>query len=170
MNQNNQADIERSSHAITGVGCQRRLRMVTDCIHGFKIMSMWPLFSFLLTKGLLPDYIRLQSQGSQVEHEHLMVRGFPMQFLATSGLAEQARHEAGSIKFKGIQQTGDANIRTFICRFGSPLLFQGNVIIEVFQNFFPGIKLEAEILFYSGDIPKTSILLPAFVHQLHAAL
>ena len=39
-----------------------------------------------LTAGIPAIYAHLQAQGWQVEREHLLIRGFPVQFLAASGL------------------------------------------------------------------------------------
>src|SRR5438093_4418040 len=47
-----------------------------------------------LTAGIPAIYAHLQSHGWQVEREHLMVRGFPVQFLAAHGLTEEAVREA----------------------------------------------------------------------------
>jgi hypothetical protein len=55
-----------------------------------------------LTAGLPAVYARLQAQGWQVEREHLMVRGFPVQFLAAGGLTEEAVREAERIEFEGV--------------------------------------------------------------------
>jgi hypothetical protein len=55
-----------------------------------------------LTAGIPAIYARLQSQGWQVEGEHLVVRGFPVQFLAAHGLTEEAVHEAQTIEFEGV--------------------------------------------------------------------
>ncbi len=64
------------------------------------------IFFIPLDKGLtagIPDiYAHLQSQGWQVEREHLIVRGFPVQFLAASGLTEEAVREAEQIEFEGV--------------------------------------------------------------------
>src|SRR5436309_15703213 len=43
-----------------------------------------------LTAGIPGIYAHLQAQGWQVEREHLLVRGFPVQFLAAQGLTEEA--------------------------------------------------------------------------------
>lgn len=37
-----------------------------------------------------------------MEREHLLVRGFPVQFLAASGLTEEAVREAEFIEFEGV--------------------------------------------------------------------
>jgi len=44
----------------------------------------------------------LQAQGWQVEREHLLLRGFPVQFLAASGLTDEAVREAEHIEFEGV--------------------------------------------------------------------
>jgi hypothetical protein len=55
-----------------------------------------------LTAGLPAIYAHLQSQGWQVEREHLIVRGFLVQFLAAGGLTEEAVREAERIEFEGV--------------------------------------------------------------------
>ena len=55
-----------------------------------------------LTAGIPAIYAHLQSQGWQVEREHLVVRGFPVQFLAAGGLTEEAVREAERIEFEGV--------------------------------------------------------------------
>lgn len=55
-----------------------------------------------LTAGIPAIYAHLQTQGWQVEHEHLLVRGFPVQFLAAHGLSEEAVREAERIDYEGV--------------------------------------------------------------------
>lgn len=55
-----------------------------------------------LTAGLPAIYAHLQSQGWQVEREHLLVRGFPVQFLAAHGLTEEAVREAERMDYEGV--------------------------------------------------------------------
>ena len=55
-----------------------------------------------LSAGLPAIYAQLQAQGWQVEREHLLCRGFPVQFLASGGLTEEAVHEAERIEFEGV--------------------------------------------------------------------
>ncbi|HWF18621.1 MAG TPA: hypothetical protein VG754_05110 [Verrucomicrobiae bacterium] len=55
-----------------------------------------------LTAGIPAIYTHLQSQGWQVEREHLMVRGFPVQFLVGHGLTAEAVREAQIIEFEGV--------------------------------------------------------------------
>src|SRR5881396_349173 len=55
-----------------------------------------------LDAGIPAIYKHLQAQGWQVEREHLMVNGFPVQFLAARGLTEEAVREAERIEFEGV--------------------------------------------------------------------
>lgn len=55
-----------------------------------------------LTAGIPAIYAHLQSQGWQVEREHLLVRGFPVQFLAAHGLTKEAVREAERIDYEGV--------------------------------------------------------------------
>jgi len=55
-----------------------------------------------LTAGIPAIYAYLQSLGWQVEREHLVVRGFPVQFLAGHGLTEEAIREAQFIEYDGV--------------------------------------------------------------------
>ena len=55
-----------------------------------------------LTAGIPAIYAHLQAQGWQVEREHLLVRGFPVQFLAAHGLTEEAVREAEHIDYEGV--------------------------------------------------------------------
>jgi hypothetical protein len=55
-----------------------------------------------LTTGIPAIYAHLQSQGWQVEREHLLIRGFPVQFLAAHGLTEEAVREAEHIDYEGV--------------------------------------------------------------------
>jgi len=55
-----------------------------------------------LASGIPAIYEHLQSQGWKVEREHLLVRGFPVQFLAASDLTEEAVREAERIDYEGV--------------------------------------------------------------------
>jgi len=55
-----------------------------------------------LTAGIPAIFAHLQSQGWQSEGEHLLWRGFPVQFLAAHGLTEEAVREAQPIEFEGV--------------------------------------------------------------------
>ena len=55
-----------------------------------------------LSAGIPAIYAHLQAQGWQVEREHLLVHGFPVQFLAASHLTEEAVREAERIDYEGV--------------------------------------------------------------------
>jgi len=55
-----------------------------------------------LTAGIPAIYEHLQSKGWQIESDHLILRGFPVQFLAASGLSEEAVRESECIQFEGV--------------------------------------------------------------------
>lgn len=55
-----------------------------------------------LTAGIPAIYAHLQAQGWQVEQEHLLLRGFPVQFLAAQGLTEEAVRQAGRIEYESV--------------------------------------------------------------------
>ena len=55
-----------------------------------------------LTAGVPAIYAHLEAQGWEVEREHLLIRGFPVQFLAASGLTEEAVREAVRIEYEGV--------------------------------------------------------------------
>ena len=55
-----------------------------------------------LTAGLPALYSHLQERGWRVEREHLLIRGFPVQFLAAAGLTEEAVRAARTIAYEGV--------------------------------------------------------------------
>jgi hypothetical protein len=55
-----------------------------------------------ITAGIPEIYAHLQERGWRVEREHLVIRGFPVQFLAAAGLTEEAVHEARVIEYEGV--------------------------------------------------------------------
>ena len=55
-----------------------------------------------LTAGIPAIYAHLQERGWRVEREHLLVHGFPVQFLAAAGLTEEAAREARAIEYEGV--------------------------------------------------------------------
>ena len=55
-----------------------------------------------LNAGIPAIYSHLQSKGWRVAREHLLVKDFPVQFLAASGLTEEAVREAKPIEYEGI--------------------------------------------------------------------
>ena len=55
-----------------------------------------------LSAGIPAIYSHLHSKGWHVEREHLLLKDFPVQFLAASGLTEEAVRNANSIEFEGV--------------------------------------------------------------------
>jgi hypothetical protein len=55
-----------------------------------------------LSAGIPAIYSHLQSKGWRVEREHLLVKDFPVQFLAASGLTEEAVRRAKPIEYEGV--------------------------------------------------------------------
>jgi hypothetical protein len=49
--------------------------------------------------GIPAIYAHLQAHGWEVEREQVLIRGFPVQFLAASGLTEEAVREAECIDY-----------------------------------------------------------------------
>lgn len=54
-----------------------------------------------LTAGISAIYAHLQRAGWQAEQEHLVIRGFPVRFLAAAGLTEEAVRQAEHFDFEG---------------------------------------------------------------------
>jgi hypothetical protein len=52
--------------------------------------------------GIPAIYAHLQAQGWQAEGEHLLISGFPVQFLAAHGLTEEAVREAERMDYEGV--------------------------------------------------------------------
>lgn len=55
-----------------------------------------------MSAGIPATYSHLQSQGWRVEREHLVIKDFPVQFLAASGLTEETVRNANRIEFQGV--------------------------------------------------------------------
>lgn len=55
-----------------------------------------------LSAGIPAIFNYLQSHGWQIKGEHLLVRGFPVQFLAASGLTEEAVRDAERIDYESV--------------------------------------------------------------------
>jgi len=55
-----------------------------------------------LTAWIPTIYSHLQSKGWRIESEHLLIKDFPVHFLAASGLTEEAVGEAKPIQFEGV--------------------------------------------------------------------
>ncbi len=55
-----------------------------------------------LSAGIPAIYAYLQSKGWRVEREHLLINDFPVQFLAASGLTEEAVRHAKRIEYESV--------------------------------------------------------------------
>ena len=55
-----------------------------------------------VSAGIPAIYSYLQSKGWRVEREYLLLKGFPVQFLAASGLTEEAVRNAKPIEYEGV--------------------------------------------------------------------
>jgi hypothetical protein len=55
-----------------------------------------------LSAGIPAIYSHLQSKGWRVEREHLLIGNFPVQFLAASGLTEEAVREGRPVQYEGV--------------------------------------------------------------------
>ncbi len=55
-----------------------------------------------LSAGIPAIYSHLQSKGWRVDREHVLLKDFPVQFLAASGLTEEAVRNAKRIEYEGI--------------------------------------------------------------------
>ncbi|MFL6500224.1 MAG: hypothetical protein ACJ8LL_05850 [Candidatus Udaeobacter sp.] len=55
-----------------------------------------------LSAGIPAIYSHLQSKGWRIEREHLLIGDFPVQFLAASGLTEEAVREGRPVQFEDV--------------------------------------------------------------------
>ena len=55
-----------------------------------------------LSAGILEIYARLHQRGHAIEGAHTVLQGFPVQWLATIGLTEEAVREAETIELEGV--------------------------------------------------------------------
>jgi hypothetical protein len=55
-----------------------------------------------LSAGIPEIYAHLEKLGYGCEREHTIIRGFPVQWLATYGLTEEAVRQAQSVEFDGV--------------------------------------------------------------------
>jgi len=55
-----------------------------------------------LTAGIPAIYSHLQSKGCRIESEHMLIKDFPVQFLAARGLTEEAVRRAAPIEYEDV--------------------------------------------------------------------
>jgi hypothetical protein len=104
------AEVLRTANTLVSAG------LMEDCALGGALAAIYYVEPFTtydadiffiprdkgLTAGIPAIYAHLQAQGWQVEREHLLCCGFPVQFLVSAGLTEEAVREAECIEFEGV--------------------------------------------------------------------
>jgi hypothetical protein len=104
------ADVLRAANELVGAG------LIEDYALGGALAAIYYVEPFTtydadiifvaaekdLTAGIPAIYSHLQERGWRVEREHLLVHGFPVQFLAAAGLTEEAVREARTIEYEGV--------------------------------------------------------------------
>jgi hypothetical protein len=55
-----------------------------------------------ITAGIPAIYAHLQEHGWKIDRDHLVTGGFPVQFLAASGLLEEAVRDGQKFEFEGV--------------------------------------------------------------------
>jgi hypothetical protein len=103
------ADVFRAANGLVAAG------LITDWALGGALAAIYYVEPFAtyaadiffipkdqsLTAGIPAIFSYLQKEGWQVEREHLLIRGFPVQFLAAAGLTEESVREAEGIDYEG---------------------------------------------------------------------
>jgi hypothetical protein len=56
-----------------------------------------------LSAGVHDIYEALQARGCEVDGDHLLLKNFPVQFLAAYGLTEEAVQNANTIEYQGVR-------------------------------------------------------------------
>ena len=56
-----------------------------------------------LSAGVHDIYDSLRAQGCEVEGDHLLLKNFPVQFLAAHGLTEEAVQKANNFEYQGVR-------------------------------------------------------------------
>jgi hypothetical protein len=104
------ADVLRAANELIAVG------LINDWALGGALAAIYYVEPFVtydadiffipknpgLDAGISAIYAHLQNGGWKVEREHLLWQSFPVQFLAASGLTEEAVREAEQIAYEGV--------------------------------------------------------------------
>ena len=102
------ADVLRAANELVSVG------LIKDYALGGALVAIYytePFTTYVavfiptdetLTAGIPAIYSHLQSKGCRIEHEHMLIKDFPVQFLAARGLTEEAVRKAAPIEYEGV--------------------------------------------------------------------
>jgi hypothetical protein len=105
------ADVLRAANELVSVGLIKDYALggALAAIHYVEPIATYdadiffiPATDSTLSAGIPAIYSHLQSKGWRVEREHLLVNDFPVQFLAASGLTEEAVRNATPIEYEGV--------------------------------------------------------------------
>ena len=104
------ADVLRAANELVSVGLIKDYALggalaaiyYTEPFTTYDVDIIFVASDTTLSAGMPAIYSHLQSKGWRVEREHLLVKDFPVQFLAASGLTEEAVRNAVPIEFEGL--------------------------------------------------------------------
>src|SRR6266403_2020360 len=104
------ADILRAANELVSVGLIKDYALggALAAIYYTEPVTTYDADIIFITKdktlgaGIPAIYEHLQSKGWRVEREHLLIKDFPVQFLAASGLTEEAVRNAKPIEYEGV--------------------------------------------------------------------
>ena len=104
------ADILRAANELVSVGLIKDYALggALAAIYYTEPVTTYDADIIFITKdktlgaGIPAIYEHLQSKGWRIEREHLLIKDFPVQFLAASGLTEEAVRNAKRIEYEGV--------------------------------------------------------------------
>src|SRR6266436_2114656 len=104
------ADILRAANELVSVGLIKDYALggALAAIYYTEPVTTYDADIIFITKdktigaGIPAIYEHLQSKGWRIEREHLLIKDFPVQFLAASGLTEEAVRNAKRIEYDGV--------------------------------------------------------------------
>jgi len=116
-----------------------------------------------LTAGIPAIFEYLKKKGYEPKADHVVIGGFPVQFLATSGLTDDALKDAPTIDFEGVRTRVFAPeyLAAEAVRLGRPkdkvrlemLLRQAKMNRKKLRSILKRNKLEAKFKSMTGDAP-----------------
>jgi len=104
------ADVLRAANELVSVGLIKDYALggALAAIHYVEPIATYDADIFFipatedLTGGIPQIYEALRARGWKVEGDHLLLRNFPVRFLAAHGLTEEAVREAKPLNYKGV--------------------------------------------------------------------